>query len=407
MEIFYHIWSRMCSRTSKCDILVGMKCLYVLKSFAFAMVGLLVASSALAEPKTAMSEAFALWENGEAGVNTYRIPALCLAPDGKTLVAACDARHASFRDLNAGEKIEIVLRTSVDGGKTWTPSTGSYAWQWDETERWAASDPSFIVDAKAKRIFLFYNVWENVKSKGLYKQYVQMSADNGKTWGKPREITESIRPNGWSPQGFVFITSGSGTQLADGTLVHTLVWVGKQVALFGSTDHGKTWRAIGRPTPSPGDECKVIELTNGDLMINSRRTAGSREIFVSSDRGANWKHRTDTSLLDPACNAQIMPYPMGRRAGRKLVDGRTCPKNVLLFSNCKATSRRNLTIRASWDDGETWTEGLTIEPGPTQYSDICLLPAPANAMPDIGILYEAGNQIRFRTVKAAAILASH
>lgn len=356
--------------------------------------------------KSAASKPVVLWKNGDAGVNTYRIPALCTAPDGKTIVAAIDARHDHAADLNREpwQRINIMIRTSKDGGKTWTPSVASHEWKWEiGVEQWAGSDPSFIVDNTAKKIFLFYNVAEYVKEPKIYTQYVQESSDNGKTWSEPKEISADIRPQGWRASGFIFITSGSGVQLSDGTLLHTIVWVGNQVALFGSEDHGETWKAIGKPTQQPGDECKVVELMDGRWMINSRKGAGGREIFISSDKGETWDWHTDTELLDPACNAQIMAYPMGKQAGKK-IGNMVCPKQVLLFSNCKSRGRNNLTLRTSWDDGETWNDGITIEPGPTQYSDMCIIKGVGGKF-DVGIVFEGPNgEIRYCTVKSQEFL---
>ena len=364
--------------------------------------------------KSVASKQVVLWKAGDAKINTYRIPALCLAPDGKTLVAACDAREDHVQDLNRKggpsqdyQRINIAIRTSKDGGKVWTPSTYSHEWKWDSEEKWAGSDPSFVVDMKNKKIFLFYNVAEYVKEAGIYKQYVQESSDNGKTWSEPKDITADIRPSTWPKNGFVFITSGSGMQTKDGVLLHTQVWVNKQVALFGSEDGGETWKAYGKPTKEPGDECKVVELSNGGLMINSRKAAGAREIFESKDGGETWEHWTDSKLKDGACNAQVMTYPVGRNfAGRK-VGSATYPKEMLIFSNCNAGGRSNLTLRTSWDDGQSWSDGLVIEPGRASYSDLCLMPSRnKDDPPDVGVIFEGSGEkdIRFCTLKGRDLL---
>ena len=398
------------------DIICGMKTKIILLA---AVAATLVVHGAPKkdggkQPKSAASKQVILWKAGDAGINTYRIPALCLAPDGKTLVAACDAREDHLHDLNRKggpkgdyQRINIAVRTSSDGGKKWTPSVYSHQWTWNDDEKWAGSDPSFVVDQKNKKIFLFYNVAEYVKEAGIYKQYVQVSADNGKTWGDPKEITADIRPAGWPKNGFVFITSGSGIQTKDGTLLHTIVWVGKQVALFGSEDGGETWKAYGKPTKEPGDECKVVELSDGGLMINSRKKAGAREIFKSNDKGETWDHWSDTKLNDGACNAQIMSYPLGKKYAGKKVGDQKHPEEILIFSNCNAGGRSNLTLRTSWDDGQTWNDGLTIEPGRASYSDICLMPAKTKGEPaDVGVVFEGSGEkdIRFCTVKAKDVI---
>ncbi len=324
-----------------------------------------------------------LWKSNDNGIRVYRIPALCTAPNGD-LVAVCDARKDHGGDLNSSQSINITCRRSSDGGKTWTAPANTWTWKWDDSEHWAGSDPSFIVDSQTKKIFLFYNVWESKKNHGVFQFYVQESADNGKTWSKPRDISRDISFPEWpfgkkqSQGGFIFITSGSGIQTKDGTLLHTIVHVNDGNALFGSEDHGKTWKAIGKPVKN-GDECKVVELTDGAWMINSRWRGGGRQIHVTRDRGATWESRYDSSLADPQCNAQIMRY------GDKL-----------LFSNCKSPNRRALLyVRASADNGLTWNEGFCVEPAGAAYSDMTILP---NG--DIGVLYETAGygSIDFVTV---------
>ncbi len=62
----------------------------------------------------------------------------------------------------------------------------------------------------------------------------------------------------------------------------------------------------------------------------------------------------------------------------------TIDKDRLLFSNAKTSNRReNLTVRVSYDEGKTWTQGKTIYPGKAAYSTLTIL---ANG--DIGLLFE-------------------
>ncbi len=354
---------------------------------------MMLCSLALASAASALAyEEQVLWRAGDNGIASYRIPAIVTAPNGD-LVAACDARMRNAGDLDRAKEINISIRRSTDGGKTWTDPVYSYEWPWTDEEHWAGSDPSMIVDTKVKKIFLFYNVWESKKQWGIYKFYVQESSDNGKTWSKPRDISEDIAFPEWpfgklrNKGGFIFISSGTGIQTKDGTLLHTLVHVGDGNALFGSTDHGKTWKPIGTPAKN-GDECKVVELNNGSWMINSRWKGGGRQIHVSKDKGNTWESYYDTNLQDPQCNAQIM------RVGK-----------VLLFSNCKAGNRSNLHLRASKDDGKTWTDGILVHQGGAAYSDITIL----KDKKTVGILYENGgnsvNSIVFATVPLADVKA--
>ena len=51
-------------------------------------------------------------------VSCYRIPAITTAPDG-SLIAAIDERVPSCGDLKWSRDINIVVRRSTDGGRTW------------------------------------------------------------------------------------------------------------------------------------------------------------------------------------------------------------------------------------------------------------------------------------------------
>ena len=77
--------------------------------------------------------------------------------------------------------------------------------------------------------------------------------------------------------------------------------------------------------------------------------------------------------------------------------------NMLLFSNCKSPNRRALLyIRASADDGKTWSDGLCIEPKGAAYSDICVLPGRR-----LGVIYEGAGYatINFTTISLKDVAA--
>ena len=47
------------------------------------------------------------------------------------------------------------------------------------------------------------------KAAGEFRFYMQSSKDNGKTWSKARDLTDSLSPAAWKKD-FKFITSGRG-----------------------------------------------------------------------------------------------------------------------------------------------------------------------------------------------------
>ena len=303
------------------------------------------------------------------GVNCFRIPAIVTAPNGD-LIAAIDERVPNCGDLNRSGDINIVVRRSADNGKTWSGIETVVNFPLGLS----ASDPSMIVDRDTKEIILFYNFMDYEKERDIYYLHVVKSKDNGKTWSKPEDITKQIAKPEWHKD-FKFITSGRGIQTRDGRLLHTLVNLSKGLFIFGSDDHGKTWYFIDTPI-KPADESKIIELADGTWMVNARVNGGKmRYVHTSTDEGKSWTSKPEPALMDPSCNGSIIRYTAK-------ADGYN--KDRIIFSNAKMEKgRMNLTIRVSYDEGQTWTEGKTIYGGGTAYSSLTIL---KNG--DIGVFFE-------------------
>ncbi|MDX1365721.1 MAG: sialidase family protein [Arenibacter latericius] len=303
------------------------------------------------------------------GVACFRIPAIITAPNGD-LIAAIDERVPGCGDLKWSKDINIVIRRSSDNGKTWGEIETVVNLPYGQS----ASDPSLIVDAETNEIFMFYNYMDLDKERDVYYFHVVKSSDNGKTWSQPEDITSQIAKEEWHKD-FKFITSGRGIQTRDGKLLHTMVNLNSGLHLFASDDHGKSWYLIDTPI-QPADESKVIELADGTWMINARvNNAGMRYVHRSTDEGKTWTTTEEPQLIDPGCNASIIRYTA-------IEDG--YKKNRLLFSNAKMEKgRMNMTVRVSYDEGETWTEGKTIYSGSSAYSSMTVMD---NG--DIGLFFE-------------------
>lgn len=328
-------------------------------------------------PIEKLLDAQALFLSGTEDTHTFRIPALLTALNGD-LIAACDARRQSGADLIHVRDIDIVVRRSSDNGRTWS----DMELVCDFGDGRPASDPSLILDRTTGEIFCFYNFMDQDKAPREFRLYVQRSSDHGKTWGEAKDITDQIAKAGWKKD-FKFITSGRGFQTRDGDLLHTLVNLQSGLHLFRSQDHGDSWHLIDVPV-TPADESKIIELADGRWMINSRvNGAGVRWVHVSDDRGQTWTSRGDRSLIDPGCNASIVRYTSVQDGYRK---------NRLLFSNANSfNGRRNLSVRISYDEGATWSEGKVIDPGPSAYSSLTICRDGS-----LGVLYEPGHaEVRF------------
>ena len=318
-----------------------------------------------------------LFEHGY-GYNIYRIPATTCAPNGD-LIVVCDGRVA-YNDLNGSRKIDIVMRRSSDGGNTWTPCETAFS----EGEGKPVSDPSLVTDRITGELFCFYNFMDQDLSEQEYRLHVRKSQDNGKSWDNAIDITGAITPETWN-RDFKFITSGQAWQTRDGKILHTLVNLNdnrKGVFLFGSHDHGKSWKRY-EALITPADESKFVELSNGEWMVNSRVNGnGCRYVHRSRDGGKTWESTPDAVLVDPSCNAVILPYRY---------QNETKDLDLLFFcNNNDPVDRKNLTLRLSTDQGKTWTRQQVLDPGDCGYVDMTALPDGT-----LGIVYETANGCNF------------
>lgn len=148
---------------------------------------------------------------------------------------------------------------------------------------------------------------------------------------------------------------------------------------------------MGQPVGKGMDENKVVELSNGDVMLNSRPSDGShfRKICLSTDGGETYSTpMNDEQLPDPANNGAISRMYPNAHEGSNMA-------KILLFTNTNSfTERANGTIRYSCDDGKTWSSGKVFHTGQMGYSTVTALDDGT-----FGILYEsAGKEIVFAKV---------
>jgi sialidase-1 len=326
-----------------------------------------------------------VFTNGVGGYHTYRIPSLLITPKG-TLLAFCEGRKTGPADDG---DIDLLMRRSDDEGRIWGPLTLVH--EEGGTRPVTIGNPCPVVDATTGTVWLTF-------CRNNDDVLVTSSRDDGRTWAPPRTITGLVKRPGWS---WYATGPGVGIQLVRGPHAGRLVIPcdhreavdGKPVTfshVFFSDDHGETWSlggTVGRHT----NECQVVELADGALLINTRNYWGrdggrpdrgdKRAVARSRDGGASWSPLAfDSTLIEPVCQASLIAMP---RPGR--------PAEVLLvFSNpASTTARRALTVRVSGDEGKTWPVTIPVEAGLAAYS--CLAPLPGGR---VGLLYERGKPAR-------------
>lgn len=299
------------------------------------------------EPAAIVKSKF-VFRSGTENTVLFRCPTLVTATNGD-LIMVSDQRVSDPADVGLNTNINLVLKRSADNGETWS-ETQVIA---DLPEGESLSDPSLIVDQETGKIFLFTVYYNHAGSEGKYLTYVYESDDNGYTWSDFKDITAELRLDKLFPDKLRFATNGGGLYLKNGKIRHTMVLAKRpsKFYMIGSNDHGETW--FLHEQALSGNECKIVELADGNIMFNARsgrEDFKGRQIHITTDEGKVIKSWDDASLIDPICNADIMSYSSSALG------------DVLLFSNCAhETVRDDLTIKRSFDEGETWGSPIVID----------------------------------------------
>ena len=329
-----------------------------------------------------------IFVGGQDGYHTCRIPSIITTLEG-TALAFCEGRKFTWEDK---DPTDLLLKRSTDNGETW-----SEIQMLVEGVPHAVMDPCSVVDRDTGAIWLVYERYPKGFEAGTagpgldgVTNWVTHSTDDGKTWSEPVNITATTRKAEWRKMGH---GPGRGIQTGSGRFVIPTLCVDaedKQWSLATySDDHGKTWR-IGSRTGPDVNECQVVELADGSLMVNMRsyREKGCRAVAISRDDGDTWSALEDVpELVEPVCQASIVRYEMPNGDDR----------GPLLFSNPASPSdRANMTVKLSDDEGRTWPTAKLINSGPSAYS--CLTVFQDGT---IGCLYERGQESPYERLTLA------
>lgn len=312
-----------------------------------------------------------LFNMGDYDSQYWRIPALVTAADN-SLVAVVDKRGSSLGDLP--NMISIMSRRSTDNGKNWSEPVVVAQGGNGKTY----GDPAVVLDKKTGNLICMFVGDQGLWNATPYNRqgiYVSKSTDNGVSWSEPVAITDQVYANhsSWYAG---FAGSGHGLCLKDGRLMFVLAIRATSAtgvplhnyAIY-SDDGGDNWTLSTNAATTAGDEAKVVELENGDILMSIRNPSKGNRIFCkSTDRGQTWgKAYFETELKDPACNGDIIRYSYSTDEGSE-------GKSRLLHSLPESTTtRENVTIYLSEDDGETWPIKKRLVDGYSAYSSLTVL----------------------------------
>ncbi len=358
---------------------------------------------------------------GQDNVHTYRIPGL-LTTNAGTLIAIYDIRYHNSKDLQ--ENIDIGMSRSTDGGQTWEPmkvilDMGEWGGRPDRLN--GTGDPCILYDHFTGTLWVAAlwmsgshhdrMLWWDSKPGTTPEETGQFilvkSTDDGISWSKPVNITTQIKDPSWQ---LLLAGPGRGLTLSDGTLVFPAQYKSDlgvkaldggqytcQSTIVYSTDKGKTWQ-IGNGAKPNTTEAQAVELSDGSIMLNMRDDlnrivkdeGNGRAVAISRDLGKSWTLHPSSNhaLIEPNCMASLI-------SGNVKTDRKAIP--VLYFSNPAHTSeRRNMTLKASTDDGNSWPEEFRVllnEENGFGYS--CLTITKDKC---VGILYEGYRELYFQKI---------
>lgn len=386
------IVARVAGPVSKQAVRAWLFCLMILPSPLFCL-----------QAQTLNTNVVPLYTAGEGGYY-FRIPSLAACADG-TLLAFAEGRPPGTPDFG---NIDIVLKRSTNSGASWGPLqvVGNYSNIVNDGLDLTVQNPTTVLDKSTGRVFLLAET-ENTNEIGIDAGYgsrrvwITDTGDDGQTWSVWREISSSVKPDGWR----WFVTGpGHGIQLENGTHAGRLVVpidyttpLTTNTLLFSagciySDDHGTNWQlgAVDGYTNSTcyANETCVVELsatTNGQsvLYYNTRKNAGA----AAGNRGYSYSVNDGAALASPfaatmnfivpVCEGSLLRFshPDANNSGGRILFA--CPNNPV--------ARNWLSIWVSRDEGVTWEAPRRVWEGPSAYSDMTLTSG-GNA---VGILFES------------------
>ncbi len=327
----------------------------------------------------------------DLGSHYWRIPAMVVLHHQKGENASKNGRVVTMADNRFDHNgdlpshIDVYERHSDDNGATW--STHKMVVGTDADHALVGGghgfgDVSLVECASGKIVAIMVGgpgYFQSTPSNPIVPTIIT-STDGGDTWSTPRTLTDELY-NTTYKEGAVqgsFAGSGRGLMLQrqkseqlNGRIMfamsHRFANNNVQEYIIYSDDEGNTWKFSTQSAYSGGDESKLVELADGTVMISVRQ-GGQRGYNKSTDGGVTWGTQAKwADISGCACNADILYVN----------------KHVMLHSYPNNGSRKNLTIKASFDDGKSWSNPYVVCAPGASYSTMDV-----TKDGDIAIFYE-------------------
>ena len=304
-----------------------------------------------------------LFHSLDADGAPYRIPTITTTRSGR-LIALADKRWCGA-DIGFGH-IDVVARISDDNGATWgEPQVILDGNGIAGDNACGYGDAAMVADAESNTILVMagtgnMSYWSSKRNNPLRQARIY-SYDNGKTWTKPVDVTESIyslfdaRGEGREVQS-LFCGSGRILQskmIKAGThyRVYTALCTHSGNFVLYSDNLGQDWNVLGGPNAEcapKGDEPKCEELPNGDVLLSSRCHYGRMmNIYHYSDANkaqGEWEQVVNSfeqpggiNVCRNATNGEVLMLPAKRNTDGKRI-------SLLLQSIPAADNRSQVTI---------------------------------------------------------------
>ena len=307
----------------------------------------------------------------DLGSHYWRIPAMVVLHHQKGENASKNGRVVTMADnrfdhnTDLPSHIDVYERHSDDNGATWSTHKMVVGTEADHAlvgGNHGFGDVSLVECASGKIVAIMVGgpgYFGSTPSNPIVPTIIT-STDGGDTWSAPRTLTDELYKTTYK-EGAVqgsFAGSGRGLMLQrqkneqlNGRIMfamsHRFVVNGNrsvQEYIIYSDDEGDTWKFSTQSAYNGGDESKLVELADGTVMISVRQS-GQRGYNTSTDGGVTWGTQAKWADIDGnACNGDILYVN----------------KHVMLHSYPNDGKRKNVTIKASFDGGKSWSNPYVV-----------------------------------------------